>query len=113
MPFDNPEPDDPHVLVGVLFPGNEQATREMAAAFADEFAQLGFSRDQILGLYRRAFYAGAHAALQVLGEQEIGRIVDESLRVWGRCRYVVRDSDPAREPAANLVGPNGFLRVLR
>ena len=91
MPFDDPEPDDPHVLVGVSLPGDDAAIGEMAAAFADEFAQLGFSRAQILALYRKADYAGAHQAWRLLGEDEIGRIVDESLAVWGRFRCVVTD----------------------
>ena len=91
MPYDDPEPDDPHVLVGVSLPGDASATREMAEAFSDEFAQMGFDRDQILRLFRTPFYAGAHAALQLLGEPEVGSIVDESLRVFGTQRYVVRD----------------------
>ena len=96
---DDPEPDDPHELVGVELPGEESVTREMAAAFADEFAQLGLGRDQILALCRKPFYSGAHQAWRLLGENEIARIVDESLAVWGRFRVVVtdgtdRDSEP-------------------
>ena len=92
MPYDDPEPEDPQELVGVELPGDESVTREMAEAFADEFAQLGFSRPQILALYRKAEYAGAHRAWRLLGEHEIARIVDESLVVWGRFRHVVTDS---------------------
>ena len=43
MPYDEPEIDDPQELVGVELPGDDTVTREMAAAFADEFAQLGFT----------------------------------------------------------------------
>jgi hypothetical protein len=96
MPYDDPEPDDPHVLVGVSLPGDASATREMAEAFSDEFAQMGFDRDGILRLFRTPFYAGAHAALQLLGEAEVGRIVDESLRVFGRQRFLVRAAGSAR-----------------
>jgi hypothetical protein len=91
MPYDDPEPDGPHALVGVELPGDESVTREMAATFTDEFAQLGFSRAQILALYRKAEYTGAHQAWRLLGEDEVGRIVDESLAVWGRFAYVVTD----------------------
>jgi hypothetical protein len=101
MPYDEPEFDDPQELCGIELPGDEAVTREMAAAFADEFAQLGFSRTRILGLYRAPFYAGAHRALQLLGEDEIARIVDESLAVWGRiaCRVIDRpDAAPRAEP---------------
>ena len=99
MPFDDPEIDDPHELVGVELPGDEAVTREMAAAFADEFAQLGFTRPQILALYRKAEYAGAHQAWRLLGEEQIARVVDESLAVWGRFTCVVTDCvDAGVEP---------------
>jgi hypothetical protein len=91
MPYHEPEFDDPQELVGIELPGDEAVTREMAEAFADEFARLGFTRTQILALYRAAFYAGAHRAWQLLGEQEIARIVDESVAVWGRISSVVID----------------------
>ena len=99
MPYDEPEFDDPQDLVGVELPGDESVTREMAAAFADEFAQLGFSRAQILALYRKAEYTGAHQAWRLLGEDEVARIVDESLAVWGRFACVVTDRvDDAPQP---------------
>jgi hypothetical protein len=91
MPYDEPEFDDPQELVGIELPGDEAVTREMAEAFADEFAQLGFDRSQILALYRRPFYAGAHQAWRLLGDEGIARIVDESLAVWSRVACVVTD----------------------
>ena len=100
MPYDDPEFDDPQELVGVELPGDEAVTREMAAAFADEFAQLGLTKTQILALYRKAEYAGAHRAWRLLGDEAIGRLVDESLAVWGRVRCVITDrSDDEIEPA--------------
>ena len=99
MPYDDPEPEDPQELVGVELPGEETVTLEMAAAFADEFAQLGFTRPQILGLFRRAEYMGAHQAWTLLGEEAIAKLVDESLEVWGRFTCVVTDSaDHDAEP---------------
>ena len=92
MPYDDPEPEDPHELVGVELPGDETVTLEMAAAFSDEFAQLGYTRPQILGLFRRAEYAGANQAWTLLGEEAIAQLVDESLAVWGRFTCVVTDS---------------------
>ena len=107
MPYDDPEPDDPQELVGVELPGGESVTLEMAAAFADEFAQLGYTRPQILGLFRRAEYSGAYQAWTLLGDQAIAQIVDESLAVWGRFTFVVTDGadhDAESEPL-RLVRP--------
>ena len=92
MPYDEPEFDDPHELHGVGLPGDETITYEMAAAFAEEFAQLGYTRPQILALFRKAEYAGAHQAWTLLGEEVIAQLVDESVGVWGRFTCVVTDS---------------------
>jgi hypothetical protein len=97
MPYDDPHPTDPQELVGVELPGDERVTRAMAEAFADEFARLGYSRTQILALYRNSFYAGAHQAWHLLGEEEIAALVDESVNVWGRARCVIVDSPDAPE----------------
>ena len=100
MSYDEPEIDDPQELTGVELPGDETVTREMAEAFADEFAQLGLNRAQILALYRQPHYAGAHKAWQLLGEDAVARIVDESLAVFGRFTWVVTDgADEDTEPA--------------
>jgi hypothetical protein len=92
MPYDDPAPDDPQELVGVELPGDEAVTRGMAEAFADEFAQLGLARRAILALFRQPHYAGAHRAWRLLGEEEIARIVDASLSVYGRFTWTVTDA---------------------
>ena len=98
MPYLDPEPEDPQELVGVELPGDETVTREMAESFADEFAQLGLPRNQILALYRNPEYSGAHRAWQLLGDEAIERIVDESLAVFGRFTWVVTDCVEEPEP---------------
>ncbi|MBI2014111.1 MAG: hypothetical protein HYS77_01000 [Candidatus Rokubacteria bacterium] len=83
MPYRDPDPTDPSVLVGVELPADAEATREMAWVVAEEFARLGFGARRILGLFRSPFYAGAHAAWRALGEAEIAAIVEECVGVWG------------------------------
>jgi hypothetical protein len=113
VPYDDPDPDDPSMLVGVVLPGDAGGVAEMAASFADEFAQLGLSRDEILALFRQPFYAAAHGALETLGEGEIGRIVDESLGLWSRFHVVVRDAPDEMNDAEGPLRQGKFLRVLR
>ena len=99
MPYDDPEPDDPQELVGVELPGDESVTREMATVFADEFAQLGLGRAQILALFRKAEYSGAHQAWRLLGEDAVARMVDERLALLERVTGVVTDRvEDNREP---------------
>ena len=91
MPYREPDPSDPNVLVGVSLPGDEATTREMAVAFAEEFAALGFDEDRLMTLFRHPHYAGAHRAYRALGEETIRQVVREATNVWGRFRVVVRD----------------------
>jgi hypothetical protein len=91
MPYKDPEPTDPNMLVGVMLPADAEATREMAYVFAEEFARLGYTREQLLWLFRNPFYGGAHGAYRSLGEQETLSIIDEGLNVWGRVQTKVQD----------------------
>jgi hypothetical protein len=92
MPYDDPSPEDPTVLVGVELPVSEGTDIEMAYVFAEEFARLGFSEQQVLALFREPYYAGAYRALETLGENTIREIVRETLGVWGQFRQVVEDA---------------------
>jgi len=113
MPYGDPEPGDPQVLIGVSLEGTEETTRAMAEAFADEFAQLGHSREKILTLFGAPFYAGAHAAYLSLGEPEIRRIVDESVRVWGRLGRGVQDAGAGSADKPRHSGINAVLAEPR
>jgi hypothetical protein len=91
MPFKDPDPTDPNVLVGVMLPANAEAMRDMAYVFAEEFARLGYTREQLLWLFKNPFYGGAHGAYKSLGESETLSIIDECLDVWGTIRITVQD----------------------
>ena len=84
MPYKDPDPSDPTMLVGVELPADADTTEEMAYVFAEEFARLGFNRRKLMSLFTSPFYAGAHLAYVQLGEKAIEDIVDECLAVWGR-----------------------------
>jgi len=96
MGYREPEPSDPHELVGVLLPGDETSTREMAAAFAEEFARFGWTRDRILALFRNPAYRAANAAREALGDEQIRSIVDEAMALWGGMRVELKEA-PCRK----------------
>ena len=83
MPYDDPDPTDPTVLVGVELPGDVDATRDMAWVVAEEFARMGFDAPRIAELFRSPFYAGAHQALRLLGETEVSAIIEACVAVFG------------------------------
>jgi hypothetical protein len=91
MPFRDPDPTDPNMLVGVMLPADAEATRDMAYVFAEEFARMGYDRGQLLGLFKTPFYGGAHGAYRQLGETEILSIIDECLNAWGQAKFSILD----------------------
>ena len=91
MPYKDPDPTDPNVLVGVMLPADAEATRDMAYVFAEEFARFGYTREQLLWLFKNPFYGGAHGAYRSLGEPETLSIIDECLKVWGNIKVRVQD----------------------
>ena len=102
MPFKEADPTDPNMLVGVMLPADAEATRDMAYVFAEEFARMGYSREQLLWLFKNPFYGGAHGAYRSLGEKEILSIIDECLNVWGNLRVSVQDVQPVQDDQAPL-----------
>ena len=86
MPYGEPSPTDPTVLVGVALPADAATDLDMAYVFAEEFARLGFDEERLLRLFQQPFYAGAHRLWQTLGEEMIRSVVRESLEIWGRVR---------------------------
>jgi hypothetical protein len=95
MPYEDADPQDPMLLVGVELPGSAEQQREMAAVFAEEFARMGFDEERILRLFSNPVYTAAHRALNDLGEEEVRALVREACEVWGRVRIVDREGPPA------------------
>jgi hypothetical protein len=91
MPYNDPDPTDPNVLVGVMLPADAEAMREMAYVFAEEFVRLGHDRREILGLFKNPFYGGAHGAYKALGEAAIQAIIDECIEAWGKVKFAILD----------------------
>ena len=96
MPYNDPDPTDPNVLVGVVLPADAEAMREMAYVFAEEFVRMGYDRRRLLAVFQNPFYAGAHGAYRTLGEEALLAIVDECLSAWGGMRLIDRDNE--KEP---------------
>ncbi|TAJ81732.1 hypothetical protein EPO44_17685 [bacterium] len=91
MPYNDPDPTDPNVLVGVVLPADAEAMREMAYAFAEEFVRMGYDGKFLLALFQNPLYAGAHGAYRTLGEEAILTIIDECLAAWGGIRFSILD----------------------
>ena len=92
MPYKDPDPSDPNVLVGVVLPADAESMREMAYAFAEEFVRMGYDKQQLLRVFQNPFYAGAHGAYRTLGDAEVLTIIDECLAAWGGVRFIDRDN---------------------
>ena len=84
MPYDDPDPTDPMTLHGVVVETeSDDAMRDMAECFAEEYIRSGFDEGRILKLFQTQGYAGPFLAYQTLGEDAIRRIIDELMPLWG------------------------------
>jgi hypothetical protein len=79
------------MLVGVVLPADAEAMRDMAYVFAEEFARMGYTREQLLRLFKNPFYGGAHGAYRALGDDETLSIIDECIAAWGRVQISIKD----------------------
>lgn len=69
MPKDEPDPEDPMALVGVVCPATGDAEIvEMADSFVEEFARLGWSAEKVFKMFTTPFYAAAHRIYRLKGE---------------------------------------------
>jgi hypothetical protein len=97
MPYNDPDPTDPSMLIGVGLSVDADATTDMAYVFAEEFARMGYDAEGLMRLFRNPFYAGAHDAYRRLGEAETRRIVEECAGAWGSLRVVEEDGEEEGE----------------
>ncbi len=71
------EHDDPFELRGVVFPADEDTSREMARCFIEEFALLGFGRGKVEQLFRSPAYHGTWTLAQEHGDAFVRQLLDE------------------------------------
>ena len=79
-PLRDPDASDPMEIVGVVLdrPIDDRGLDDMARTFVEEYALMGWSPERILDMFRRPFYGGAHDAYEVLGEDRIVALIEET-----------------------------------
>ena len=92
MPYQDPDPTDPTMLIGVEAPAGPASDTEMAYVFAEEFARMGMDAAEILELFGSPFYAGAHQAYRALGDAAVRTVVDECVAVSGRAAGRIQEA---------------------
>jgi hypothetical protein len=82
MPAHEIDPEDPLELTGAVLPTTEDLDEPMAAAFVEEFFQLGLGPDDILGLFRNPQYLGPHRVWRLKGDERIRELIADTLAPW-------------------------------
>ena len=82
------EADDPLELIGVEVRGpfatESDCLEEMARTFVDEYARIGWNREQLSTLFRDPFYQGPHAIYQARGEAFVQQLIAERVPEYRR-----------------------------
>ncbi|GMU24902.1 MAG: hypothetical protein AMXMBFR13_49730 [Phycisphaerae bacterium] len=77
MPYNDPDTTDPMTLHGVeIEVDGDEANREMAQCFIEEYLRIGFDGPEILRIFRTKGYAGPNMALHRLGEPTIRSMIE-------------------------------------
>ena len=66
-----------------MLPADAEATRDMAYVFAEEFARMGYDREQIALAVQESLLRRRPRRVSSAGRDEILAIIDECLNVWG------------------------------
>ena len=79
-PLENPAPDDPMEIVGVVLdrPIDDEGLDRMARTFVEEYTIMGWPPKRILGMFQQPFFGGAHVAYERLGEERIVELIEQA-----------------------------------
>ena len=110
MPYNDPDPTDPNILVGVVLPADAETMRDMAYAFAEEFVRMGYDKGKLLNVFQNPFYAGAHGAYRGLGKAEILTIIDECLAAWGGIQFSILDFGLSNDGRGKIQSPKSKIQ---
>lgn len=76
-------PDDPMEWVGVeLDSQSEEAVRDMALAFAEEFVRSGWTEERIFQMFRNPFYQGPNLVWRQTGDEFVRSVIQEACGMW-------------------------------
>jgi hypothetical protein len=90
------EADDPLEMVGVQIPSAGDADlRDMALCFAEEFIRGGWSKENILKMFRDPFYQGPYLAWRQKGDAFVEAVIEDALGMWRPC---FRQGSPKEMP---------------
>ena len=106
MPYNEPDATDPMTLTGVVIETeDDQAMREMADCFVEEYTRLGFDPERLLRVFKTRGYVGPFMAYKALGEPAIRKLIEEHAQRRGP----VRSAPPEPESASGINIPLNVL----
>lgn len=72
------EDDDPMELTGTMCEGGDESSmEEMGLAFVEEFARMGWSRDEMITVFMDPFYRGPHTVYRAKGLGYVTWLLDQ------------------------------------
>jgi hypothetical protein len=84
MPKHELDPEDPLEAVAVALPSDEDTLIPMAECFIEEFMRMGYSPEQIAGLFANPLYAGPLLVTRRHGTAFVNQLIAETFARWGR-----------------------------
>ena len=74
------EQQDPFALVQNFLdvPADDTFYRQMAQTFIEEYMLIGWSDEDIFGLFENPFYQSTHKILQTKGEEWVRKLIEQT-----------------------------------
>jgi len=101
MPKHELDPEDPLEAVAVALPSDEDTLIPMAECFIEEFMRMGYSPEQIAGLFANPLYAGPLVVTRRHGTAFVHQLIAETFARWGRapgCHPERSEGSPSCRP---------------
>lgn len=98
MPKDEFDHEDPFELVGTVIPDPDGTNlEEMARCIVEEYVRVGFSDQQLWGLFHNPFFGATHALYRARGETWVQEVIDRVREKWGQPQFTLMHGDGDQE----------------
>jgi len=84
MPKDEFDLEDPLEAVAVELPSDEDTLVPMAECFIEEFMRMGYSQEQVFGLFTNPMYAGPLMVTRARGTAFVRQLIADTFAKWGK-----------------------------
>ena len=82
MPHNDPDPEDPMALVGMVLPGEPGQLEAMAECIVNEYVRLGWNEPRLMTLFASPMFLATHRIYRQKGEDYVRDLIRKMCAKW-------------------------------